>query len=626
MTVTLASSCADGPSTPTELSPDEPGMQITASNGVITATAVSPSKIVLKWKDFGSRNDSYRVQRMIDGRWKLIAALPADSTRYTDEGLSGGTKYTYRVRACNSKTSDCESAPRITLATPAGTDTEQARKIGSSSATSTGVLAAFPGAQGYGAEARGGRGGRVIFVTNLNDSGPGSLRECAEATGARTCIFKVAGVIRLRSSIRVCDGHLTIAGQTAPGGGITLAKDRSTTTINGLIALGDSDSACDVEDVIIRYLRFRPGGGADSYAAALAAVIDGKSTVRNVILDHNTFSWTPDNLVKFYRSADRVEEVPFTPLISNVTIQRALLAEPLTRADEGQGHATGMQINGSTRENSAGDPLRFCRQIVDIDLHHSAFVHSTHRNPVLSAGCESQRRGAKAVNTGSYNWASRNAESKHSSTGDWIGNYWKQGPNSDQDFFVHNDSGKEPTGPTSLYLSGNVGVDRSGRVVGRDREIHRNRYTGAPLPAKHYRDAPLPSGPFPIRVQPAAEAYASVITLDDAAIRRGEGVGANARLTCSGDWIPNIDSADRRVLRDVLNGTGSFIASVSQAGGYPDVERGKPCSDADRDGMPDEFEARYGLSERDATDAGADSDRDGYSNLEEYLNGTHPKG
>jgi pectate lyase len=193
---------------------------------------------------------------------------------------------------------------------------------------------AFPTAEGYGQYAKGGRGGKVIFVTNLNDSGPGSLRGAVEKTsGPRTVIFRVAGVIDLKSILRIMEPYITIAGQTAPGDGICLKGH------------------ClhvDAHDTIIRYLRVRLGDEQHTQDDAIATYRGSYDT----ILDHCSASWS-------------VDETLSATYAKNVTIQWCFITESLNRSSHTKGtHGYGSLINGW-----------------EVSYHHNLYAHHTTRVP-----------------------------------------------------------------------------------------------------------------------------------------------------------------------------------------------------------------------------------------------------
>ena len=186
---------------------------------------------------------------------------------------------------------------------------------------------AFPGAQGFGRFASGGRGGKVVFVTNTNDSGPGSLRNALENEhGPRTVIFRTGGIIELKKNIGVSDGNVTIAGQTAPAGGITLKNAGLKITS---------------ENHIVRGLRIRPG---DSAVGEKPPTRDGlalNNGANNVIFDHCSVTWGVDENIQIWRGA------------RGITISNNLIAEGLNESIHHKGkHSKGLLVGPQTEQIS----------------------------------------------------------------------------------------------------------------------------------------------------------------------------------------------------------------------------------------------------------------------------------
>ena len=170
---------------------------------------------------------------------------------------------------------------------------------------STAQPVAFPGAEGFGKEATGGRGGVVLKVTNLNDSGPGSLRDALQYTsGPRTIVFEVGGTIFLNNALSVTNGNVTVAGQTAPGDGIL---------IRGSMVI------IEASNVIMRYIRFRPGNAAANTADGLSITAWGSSIVEDVIIDHCSISWAEDENFDI--------RVASNGTVRNITIQNSIISE-----------------------------------------------------------------------------------------------------------------------------------------------------------------------------------------------------------------------------------------------------------------------------------------------------------
>ena len=211
------------------------------------------------------------------------------------------------------------------------------------------AVKAFPGAEGFGARAIGGRGGEVHQVTNLNDSGEGSLRACLAAKGPRTCVFRVGGTIMLQSPLTLNGDRATIAGQTAPGDGILL-RAAETMSPGALFRINR-------DDVVLRHLRLRRGAsGADSAESNDVLQIRG---ARDVMVDHVSVSWGVDENLAINDS-------------SNVTIQWSVIAEGLLHSNHPKGpHGTGMLLYGTGQ---------------GVSLHHNLFAHNNERNPQIKVG------------------------------------------------------------------------------------------------------------------------------------------------------------------------------------------------------------------------------------------------
>jgi pectate lyase len=424
---------------------------------------------------------------------------------------------------------------------------------------------AFPGAEGFGAKAVGGRGGRVIEVTNLSDDGPGSFRAALEASGPRIVVFRVGGTIELDSSIEIRHPYVTIAGQTAPGQGITLKNSPKS---------AKTPLKIETHDVIVRYIRSRPGSNPNETGTLDAITISNESgDLYNVIVDHSSFSWATDEVSNIYYAAH------------DVTVQWSILAEGLDCAThiesgERQCHSMAMLLGS--------DGSR------DLSIHHNLFAHNRHRNPRIKT-----MGTVDVVNNVVYNSGSgdgwRSPTYVHGGRAvvpvNYIANYFKPGPDSGSaEWFIDT---KEVV---RVYATGNIVPNEIIDPDSRDLLVD----------ARH----PAP----PVTTTSASEAYDQVL----------EQAGASRGLNCDGTLYVSRDSADARIVKDVEQGTGRIIDDPSEVGGWPSLVGGIPCADSDHDGMPDVFEALHGWDPADASDGPADSDGDGYTNVEEFLNSTSP--
>jgi len=264
------------------------------------------------------------------------------------------------------------------------------------------TVRSFPGAEGFGTGTPGGRGGDVCQVTSLADSGAGTLRACIEATGPRHVIFRTGGTILLRDRLIIENPYITIAGQTAPGDGITLRMDPEPGTDHGTMSI-------KTHDVVIRFLRFRPGdgGNADDSHDALT-IYDGD--VHDIVIDHSSFSWAVDENVNIYDDA------------SDVTVSYSVIAEGLRDAGHPEGqHSKGMLAGGTDAHN--------------VSIHHNLFVSNVDRNPQISGLSVADIRNNVIYNygDGSGDGVTLVSSSNGAPQVNWVGNYYKPGPDSPVD-------------------------------------------------------------------------------------------------------------------------------------------------------------------------------------------------
>jgi PKD repeat protein len=327
----------------------------------------------------------------------------------------------------------------------------------------SGEVRAFPGAEGFGAQTKGGRGGKVIAVTNLNDSGPGSLRAAIDATGPRIVVFRVGGTITVNSPIFIKNPSITIAGQTAPGGGIAI---RNSTVNTGPVF------AIDGDEVIIRHLRVRPGPSAASSSNVDGITIRGG---RNVIVDHSSLSWAVDEIFNAWYDAQ------------NVTVQWSIISESLLNSTHSEGpHGMGMLLGSEGSGN--------------FSAHHNLFAHNNKRNPALKPGATTD-----FVNNVVYNWgdsAGWVGDQYGKVPLNFVGNYYKAGPDSDRSL-PELDVYRYPTNlGFSLYLEGNIGPHRTSDLEPEDAVIDAD---GDPFVVGTRNPAPQ------VTTQTAAQAFELVL-------------------------------------------------------------------------------------------------------------------
>ena len=476
-------------------------------------------------------------------------------------------------------------------------------------------IPAFPGAEGGGMYTFGGRGGKVLTVTNLNDSGPGSFRWACEQGGARIIVFNVSGIINLKTPVILRAPYVTIAGQTAPGDGVCIA--------------GESFQV-DTHDVIVRHMRFRRGNTnvwnrEDSF---------GGNPIGNIMIDHCSCEWGLDENISFYRHMfDMGDGKPKRKVPTvNVTIQNTISAKALDTYN----HAFGSTIGG---ENST-----FMRNL---------WADNTGRNPSIGWG------GVfNFVNNIIYNWVHRTADGGEFSTmSNFIHNYSKPGPLTPKTSNVGWRIVKAESRSNKLFPYKQFGrVYATGNIVEGYDAITKDNWAGGIQTAD--KDGELGEDELALMRsnEPFEMPHLTIIPSEQTFDRVLDNVGA---------MLPTRDIVDQRIIEEVRTGQayyvkklpkenpygntwgmkeeskkedGTFkyrrlendsykygiITDIAQMGGYPEY-KGTPYVDSDGDGMPDEWEKANGLNPNDPSDANGDCTGDGYTNIEKYINGISTK-
>jgi pectinesterase len=477
----------------------------------------------------------------------------------------------------------------------AGADTLYQSVTGLTGSNATLPLA-FPGAEGFGRFAQGGRGGTVYQVTNLNDAGPGSLRDAVSQPN-RTVVFRVSGTILLNSTLKITNDNITIAVQTAPGGGICVSGYTTTIAAN---------------NIIIRYMRFRLG---DTQADIDDACNSFKGSFHDIIIDHCSMSWSIDETGSFYD-------------IQQFTLQWSILSESLFHSVDPKGNHGYAGIWG-------GQGATF---------HHNLLADHSSRNPRFSGSRYLGNTVTGTVdmrNNVIYNWGDINSSyGGEGGTQNMINNYYKAGPATPGSLTTSSISNKRNRilNYTSFYYAddafvfpdtlfgGKFYID--GNFVEGYPDVTADNWTKGVQPDDYVKADSLIAAarqsvafPFaPVNTQSAPDAYIYV-------------------LNNSGALFPQRDTVDRRILREARTGTADFeggayaavsgtgithpsgiIDSQNDVGGWPTLVSAAPLADSDQDGMPDIWEIRRGLNPLDPNDRNGIS-ANGYTNLENFLNG-----
>lgn len=437
---------------------------------------------------------------------------------------------------------------------------------------SDGRTIAFPGAEGFGKYTTGGRGGKVIIVSNLDDDGPGSLRKAVSDKEPRIIVFSVSGTIHLKSKLNIFS-NCTIAGQSAPGDGICIAD--KTVILSG-------------DNIIVRFMRFRMGdryanegmkdgaGGDDAF---------GGTRRKNIVIDHCSMSWSEDEVFSVYAG-------------DSTTLQWNMIYEPLNYSyhfEEGdkdfEHHGFGAIWGGR-----------------HLSAHHNLFAHCNNRNPRFDGIRNSPEENVDYRNNVIYNWGTNSIYAGEGGRYNIVNNYFKYGPSTKETvkYRIVNPGKTDKIPYGKYFVTGNfvdgapdvTAMNMLGVVTGKNNEDQYAASVNEP-----FASVELPS-------QKATDAYEAVLKFSGASFRR--------------------DTLDQRIVNDVKNRTGAFI---DVQGNYP---HGTPYektvnawpalasfpapADADGDGMPDEWEKKNGLSPNDPSDASAYDAGTGYTHIEIYLN------
>lgn len=426
-------------------------------------------------------------------------------------------------------------------------------------------IIAFPGAEGGGRYTSGGRGYDVYEVTTLDDYSPtkgekpikGSFRDAVSA-GNRNVVFRVSGTIHLKETLKLKVNNVTIAGQTAPGDGVCLAD------------YFVDCSGC--QNVIIRYLRFRPG----SAHIELEPDGFGGRDMNYMMVDHISTSWSTDETLSLYRS-------------NNLTVQWSMAYESLTLS----GHIKGRHGYGGIWGGN------------NSTWTHNIIAHNTSRHPRIGGGQPGDNKLPAYLdvkNNVLYDWGFNSMYGGDTSHVNVMNNYYKHGPGTRYEVKTRIAQPGVNGKPSEWYFNGNY-------MEGAP-DVTANNLLGL----QDYSDCDATIQNTPINT--GNSDTSSMVSAKDA---------YSDVLAKAGAAFPRRDAADARIVADIKNGTGRFINREYEAGGFPELKQSEAPIDSDHDGMPDEWEKSHELNPNDSSDGkkaqdGTVGDKDKYTNLELYLN------
>lgn len=432
-----------------------------------------------------------------------------------------------------------------------------------------GENAAFPGAMGFGQNANGWRGGRIVTVNSLADAGPGTLRACAQSgSEPRVCVFAVSGDIVLDTPVRT-GSRLYIAGQSAPGKGVQIrlgAASKSPLLLE------------DVHDVLVRFLKLRPGPGARSSPSVSGITVERS---HDIYLDHLSVAFATDQNITIHAGPGPTRDVTLAWSISAFALDRS-------------NHPLGSHSKGAlicSQEKSRGPCGR-------VSLIGNLFAHNRDRNPEVKANGTGP---IELVGNVSYNGKSAFFEI-YNNTGETqvnaVGNVMLAGRSTRRNQRPPGIRAKrlDPQVELAIHVRNNAAVTR--------------KACGGPPMRMLAEDVdpgilrPTPVAPLTVFWPEGRDTLAWVA----------------ARAGARSDTGPQPDALDVRVLRDLVRCTGHIIDDPQEVEGWPAIAQMTGPGDTDGDGMPDIWElGRTGHDAKDASDAWEDADGDGWSNIEAYL-------
>ena len=431
---------------------------------------------------------------------------------------------------------------------------------------------AFPGAEGGGKYCTGGRDGKVLIVENLNDKGEGSFRDAIEEDGPRIIVFRVSGTIELNKLLHIKNGDLTIAGQTAPGDGICLKN-------YGI--------RVDADNVIIRYIRVRPGDTMEEENDAIYGLRN-----KNTMIDHCSFSWGMDEVASFYDN-------------ENFSMQWCIISESLYNSYHHKGkHGYGGIWGG-----------------LNASFHHNLISDHSSRNPRF---CGSRYSGdpEKEItdlrNNVIYNWGSNSVYGGEEGHYNMVNNYYKPGPATQKkvryrildltQVFYTSRINKDTLYAGKFYIDGNmvegyaeITIDNwNGGVQGSDVDEEAKNRSRLKEPVLY----------SPVKTSNAKTAYKEVLKYAGANLHRDE---VDQRI------IAEVRSGIETYGASYKGGNNGIIDSPGDVGGWPVLKTILPPPDSDNDGMPDQWEMKHKLDPNKADANGNSLDED-YPNIEVYIN------